>query len=411
MQENLFDVAVIGAGPAGIMAAIKASERGLKVVLVEKNSILGKKLLLTGNGRCNITNAEFDLKKLVQNYDNGKFLFHIFSVFGPKETIKFFEKIGVKTKIEENKRVFPTSNSAKDVLNALIEHIADKNVRIIYNAEVVDIILENKKISKILLKNREICAKKYIFCTGGKSRSLTGSDGLGYKLIEKLGHSIVKPMPALSPLELKEEWIKNLQGVSLSSVGVNVFEGANKQFSEKGEIIFTHFGVSGPAILNISGKVGELLESKDVKIYFDLFPLLNNERLREELGNNLQRYPKQTLKNVLSKLLPDRLAEVLIDVVGLDKNKRGVCISGVEKNILIKILKNFGVSAKNVYSFDQSQVTKGGVFLEEIDHKTLASKIIKNLFFAGEIIDIDGKTGGFNLQMCWSTGYVAGESC
>ncbi|MDP3052631.1 MAG: NAD(P)/FAD-dependent oxidoreductase [bacterium] len=428
IKENKFDIAVVGAGPAGMIAAGVAAESGAKVVLIEKNKQLGKKLLLTGNGRCNLTNAEFNLPELVKNYNNGEFLFHAFSVFGPKEVINFFEKLGVKTKIEEGKRVFPKSDDSEKVLEALNKYLAKNKVNILFNSEVASVEMEGnppspkatagrRKISKLILKDREITAEKYIFCTGGKSYPLTGSDGLGYKLAEKLGHTIVKPMPALSPIKLKEEWVKNLQGISLRDVKINVSknglpagQAGKKQFSEKGEILFTHFGISGPAVLNISAKVGELLEKDGVKICLDLFPALTQEELLKKLEETSKRYPKKNIKNTLSDFVPEKLAEVLLDITGVNKNKIASNISRPERAIIVKTLKNLEVAAESILGFDEAKVTRGGVFLEEIDHKTMKSKIINNLFFAGEIIDVDGKTGGFNLQMCWSTGYIAGKS-
>ena len=415
-KKDIFDVAVIGAGPAGMIAACTAACNGLRVVLIEKNKQLGKKLLLTGNGRCNLTNAEFNLRELVKNYNNGEFLFHAFSVFGPKEAINFFEKLGLKTKVETGRRVFPKSDDAEEVLDTLKKYLADNKVHIIYDSEVVDVSFKGNKINKLLLKSGEIKAKKYILCTGGKSYSLTGSDGFGYKLAEKTGHTIIKPKPALAPITVKEGWIKNLQGISLKDVKVTVFQNnlptqaGKKQLQEEGEILFTHFGISGPAALNISGKVGNLLEKGEVKICFDLFPLLNQEQLLKGIEDMLKKYANKTIKNILSAFMPERLAEVLLDITGLDKNKIANNMSKIEKGIIIKTLKNIELTPEDISGFEQAIVTRGGISLKEIDHKTMKSKIIDNLFFAGEIIDVDGKTGGFNLQMCWSTGYLAGRS-
>ncbi len=411
-----YDVAVIGAGPAGIMTAGQAAQLGLKVVLIEKNSKPGKKLLLTGNGRCNLTNAEFNLRELAKNYNNGEFLFHAFSVFGPKEVISFFENLGIKTKIENNKRVFPVSNSAENVLEALAKYLEKNKVEVLNNSEVVDVKKTGKKITKIVLADKEITAKNYILTTGGKSYSQTGSTGFGYELSEKLGHKIAEPMPALAPIELSAQggpvsgW-KALQGISLKDVRLNVLSNNKKIISEEGEIIFTHYGISGPAVLNISGKVQELLKNGETKISIDLFPLLNQEELKKGLETELKKYPNKSNKNILSIFVPERLADVLLDVAGLDKEKTGNNMSKVERELITKTLKTFEITPKQVLDFDLAMVTRGGVSLKEIDHKTMKSKIISNLLFAGEILDVDGKTGGFNLQMCWSTGYIAGKSC
>lgn len=406
-----YDVAVTGAGPAGMMAAGQAAQLGLSVVLIEKNSKPGKKLLLTGNGRCNITNAEFNSRELVKNYNNGEFLFHAFSVFGPKEVINFFDKLGVKTKIEANKRVFPVSNDANDVLDALKKYLEENKVEILYNSEVADIKKIKNKITKIILKDREITAKNYILTTGGKSYSHTGSTGLGYELSEKLGHSIIKPTPALSPIALEDRFIKGLQGISLKDVKLTALQDNKKYISEEGEIIFTHYGISGPAVLNISGKISELLAKGETKIYIDLFPLLNQEELKKGLETELKKYPGKTNKNILSFFVPERLAEALLIFAKIDGSKIANNMSKPERELVVKTLKNFEVAPKEVLDFNLAMVTRGGVSLKEIDHKTMKSKIINNLSFAGEIIDVDGKTGGFNLQMCWSTGYIAGRSC
>ncbi len=411
-----WDVAIMGAGPAGLMAAGKASSLGLKVVLIEKNPAPAKKLLLTGGGRCNFSNAEFDLRKLVKNYDNGEFLFHAFSVFGPKETISFFEKLGIKTKTEKDKKVFPESGKANRVLEALNKNLSPAKVKKLFNTEIIGIDKKGRKISKIILKSGEITAKKYILCTGGKSYPLTGSNGFGYTLAEKLGHTIISPHSALSPIKIKETWVKNLQGISLSDVKVELLqnglpakEGKN-YIQETKEIIFTHFGVSGPAILNISGKVGELVKLGDLKLRMDLCTPLNQNDLYKKLEEAYQRFSKKTVKNILSDFMPERLTEALLDINKIDKDKIANNMTKAERWAVVKAIKVFELTVEDVLGFDQAMVTKGGVSLKEIDHMTMKSKKIDNLYFAGEIIDVNGKTGGFNLQMCWSTGNLAAEN-
>ncbi|MFA6190306.1 MAG: NAD(P)/FAD-dependent oxidoreductase [Candidatus Staskawiczbacteria bacterium] len=410
--KDKYDVAIIGAGPAGIMAAGKASSLGLKVILIEKNSSLGKKLLLTGNSRCNLTNAEFNLKNLISNYNKGaEFLFHVFSVFGPKETIEFFSNLGLKTKIEKSNRVFPTSDSSKEVLETLKKYLENNKVNILYNSEIKKIVKNGKSIEKIILQDKEIRAKKYILTTGGKSYPLTGSNGAGYELAKKLGHTIVPLSPALAPIKLKNSWIKNLQGISLKNVAINILSNNKKYSGGQGEIMFTHSGISGPAIMNISDKVGELLEKSETKICLDFFPLLSQQEVLNNFEELLKKYPKKTIKNILAELLPEKFSEIMLYILGIDREKIANNMSKIEKQKITKVLKGFEVEVENVAGFEQAIVTKGGISLKEIDHKTMKSKIIDNLFFAGEIIDINGKTGGFNLQACWSTGYIAGQSC
>ena len=412
-EDRKFDVAIIGAGPAGMMAAMQSARSGLRVVLIEKNSKPGKKLLLTGGGRCNLTNAEFNLKNLVSNYNNGEFLFYAFSEFGPKQTMEFFNNLEIKTKTEAGNRVFPASDSANEILQALKKELVKNKVKILYNSEVKDIKIKENKITKIILQNGEILANKYILATGGKSYPQTGSDGFGFKLAEKLGHKIIKPMPAVSPIRINNNWVKNLQGISLKNIKLNVFasDSPSRKASagEDGEIIFTHFGISGPAALNISGKVGELLEKGAVKISLDLFPEMNQEEVLKNFEEMLQKYLKQSIKNILCEIAPERFVEVLLEIVKIDKNKIANNMSKIEKNLIVKILKNFEMTAEDLMGFNGAMLTRGGIFLKEINHKTMQSKIIDNLFFAGEIINADGKTGGFNLQMCWSTGFIAGQ--
>ncbi len=408
-----FDVAVIGGGPAGIMSAIVASEKGAKVAIIEKNSSLGKKLLLTGGGRCNFTNAEYDLRQLVQKYeDNGKFLFHAFSVFGPKQVIEFFTKLKVEIKIEKGKRVFPVSDNAIDILNALINKLWENNVEIVYDAEVIDIQKKNNTIINIktVINKKEtiITAKKYIICTGGKSYAKTGSTGKCFPLIKKLGHRIESLSPALSPIKTKETWIKEWQGIGLEDVSICI---KSKKTTQQGDILFAHFGLSGPVSLNISNKIRKLLtKEKETIINIDLMPAHNIYQLTEKIRKCLQNNKSKTIKNSLDCILPQRVIISILELVNIDKDKRSNDIKKEEVHILTKTIKNISLTAIGVMGFSNAMVTSGGVAVNEIDDKTMKSKIINNLFFAGEVIDVSGSTGGFNLQGCFSTGYLAGLS-
>lgn len=410
-KENNFDVAIIGAGPAGMIAAGRAAELGARVILIEKNKKPGRKLLLTGKGRCNITNAEFNLRKLVENYGkNGKFLFHAFSVFGPREVIDFFEKLGLKTKIERGKRVFPFSNKSEDVLKTLIKYLTKNKANVIYNSKIIRIDYQNRKIKKLILKDKEIVAENYIFCTGGKSYPLTGSTGDGFKWVKNLGHHIKELSPALVPIRTKERWVKELQGLSLKNVEISVFQKDKKKYSKFGECLFTHFGLSGPIILHISKKVGELLKNGEVKLSLDLKPSLDFAKLDKRVQRDFKKYQNKSFKNCLNDLLPRKLIPIIIRLSNITPEKKVNSITREERHNLVKLLKNLEMRVEKLLGFDSAIITSGGIYLEEIDDKTMKSKIIDNLFFAGEIINIDGRSGGFNLQICWSTGYLAGEN-
>ena len=411
IKEDKFDVAVVGAGPAGMIAAGRAAELGAKVILIEKNKKPGIKLLLTGKGRCNITNAEFNLRKLVENYGkNGKFLFHAFSVFGPKDIINFFEKLRLKTKTERGKRIFPLSDKSEDVLRALINYLTKNKVNIVYNSAVIGVDCKDHKIKKLILENEEIVAGNYIFCTGGKSYPLTGSTGDGFKWATDLGHRIKKISPVLVPIKIKENWVKELQGLSLKNVEISVFQKGKKERSEFGECLFTHFGLSGPIILDISKKVGELLKDGEVKLLLDLKPALDSAKLDGRVQRDFKKYRNKLFKNCLANLLPCKLIPVIVKLSNINPEKKVNMITKEERHNLVRLLKNLEMTVRELLGFDSAIITSGGISLEEIDHKTMRSKVIDNLFFAGEIIDVDGPTGGFNLQVCWSTGYLSGES-
>jgi len=414
--EDKFDVAVVGAGPAGIMAAGAAAEFGAKVILIEKNKQIGRKLRLTGNGRCNITNAEFNLKKLIENYgEGGKFLFHAFFIFGPEKVINFFNSLGVKTKIEEKNRVFPASGKAMDVSIALEKYLLKNKISISLGSQVTKVAakknaFKKREIEKLIVGNKEITAKKYIFCTGGKSYPITGSTGDGFTWANDFGHTINELSPALAPIRLKENWVKDLQGLALSDVGISVVQDGKKYFQETGDILFTHFGLSGPLILNISKKIGNLLKHGNVKIRLDLFPELNMEDLDKTIQEKIKKNPKKFIKNILTDFMPQRFLSIFEKRSSIKIDKQIANFSKSDRKIIVKFLKNIEFEATKLLGFDQAMVTSGGVSLSEINDKTMRSKIVDNLFFAGETIDIDGKTGGFNLQACWSTGYLAGKS-
>ena len=411
-MNYVFDVAVIGGGPAGMMASGRAAEAGAKVLLLEKNRSLGRKLLVTGKGRSNLTRAEFNFRELVKKYGReGDFLLFPLSVFGVKETIEFFNKKGLATKIERGKRVFPRSDSSRDVLRILLNYLKEGKVEIRTNSKVGKVIPDGNKIAKIILKGgQEFAARNYIIATGGKSFPGTGSTGDGYRWLEKLGHKIEKLRPALVPLRIKENWPKKAQGLSLKNVRLTVFQNNKKQDSRFGEMLFTHFGVSGPIVLNLSFKVGELLEKGEVKLVLDLKPALDFTTLDKRLQSDFAKYGNKLFKNSLDDLLPQKLIQVVVELSGINPVKKTNEITKEERRKLAKLLKTMEMQVIGLLGFGMAIITSGGVSLKEIDAKTMKSKLIDNLFLAGEIINLHGPTGGYNLQLCWSTGYLAGKS-
>lgn len=407
-----FDIVVIGGGPAGMMSAGIAAQNGASVALLEKNSKLGQKLLLTGKGRCNITNAEFDNRKLSEKYGKeGKALLSPFSVFAPKDTISFFENIGIKTKIEHGQRVFPSSDSAPDVLNALVKFLKKRNVNIIFNTAVAGFKQKaDGKISHIITAdNKKIFADNYIICTGGKSYPKLGSTGDGYLWAEKLGHTILKPKPSLTPIKIKESWIKDAQGLSLKNVKLTL-QNEKKNAECFGEMLFTHFGISGPIALDISKEVGALLEKGGAVLRLDLKPALSAVELDKRIQKDFKKFQNKLFKNSLDDLLPQKLIPIIINLSKINPDKKVHSITKEERGRLVNLFKNMKMTPERLIGFEKAIVTSGGISLKEIDFKTMRSKIVKNLFFAGEIINLDGPCGGFNLQICWTTGYIAGKN-
>jgi len=411
-MDYIYDVIVIGGGPAGIMAAGRAAEAGAKVLILEKNGSLGRKLLITGKGRSNLTRAEFDLKELAKKYGReGYFLLSSLTVFGVRETIEFFNKRGLATKVERGKRIFPQSDSSGDVLSILLNYLKEGKVEIRTNSGVKDIVKEGDKIAKVILKDgREFTARNYVIATGGKSFPGTGSTGDGYRWLEKLGHKIEKLRPALVPLNIKESWVKIAQGLSLKNVELTVFQNDKKQDFRFGEMLFTHFGVSGPIILDLSFKIGELLEKGDVELVLDMKPALDFTVLDKRLQSDFLKYSNKLFRNSLDDLLPQKLIPIVVKLSGINPEKKTHEITKKERQLLVKLLKGIKMQVSGLLGFDMAIITSGGVSLKEIDAKTMKSKVIDNLFLAGEIINLHGPTGGYNLQLCWSTGYLAGRS-
>jgi predicted Rossmann fold flavoprotein len=405
-----YDVAVIGGGPAGIIAAGRAGALGARVILLEKNLQLGQKLLITGGGRCNFTNYIIEPKIMASKLNhNGRFLISALHQFGPEDMINFLNNSGVPTKIEADNRVFPINNRSQDILKALIGYLKRNNVTVQNNAIVKNIIKKDNLITKIISTNgQEISAKQFILCTGGKSYPKTGSTGDGYQWLRALGHNIIKPKPSLSPIALEEKFIKQLEGLSLKDIKIYLYQNKKKINSELGDIIFTSDGISGPAVLNLSRKINELNGKSEIAL--DLKPKLDIEDLNSQLKNVFQIDKNKMIKNILTNLLPSKLVLVILKSAEINVDKKVHSITREERQKILTLIKSFVLHIRGLKGFNSAMITSGGVDIKEIDPKTMKSKLIENLYFAGEIIDVDGPTGGYNLQICWSTGYLSGDS-
>jgi len=410
-MNDIYDVIVIGGGPSGMMAAGIAASRGAQVLLLEKNSTLGKKLLLSGNGRCNITHAEFDLRALVSAYgDTGAFLFSALHAFGPKQTMAFFEDIGVPLHTEPTGRVFPVSNSAGKVVDALTENLENNFVTISCSCEVKKVLVHDSLVTSVILKNNnEIKTKNLIIATGGLSYPATGSTGDGINWAKKIGLDIVSPNPALVPLKTRESWVKHIQGLALDNVEVTVFQRNKKITSNIGDLLFTHFGVSGPVILNVSKDVIEAKKHGDVTLKINMIADSTIEEFDKKLQSEFKEHSKTYLKNYLTYYVPKRMGDCLLKISKMNGDKVLADITREERAKLCGMLCGLELTVAGDMGYHLAMVTSGGVSVKEIDPKTMRSKKISNLFVVGEALDIDGPTGGYNLQAAWATGYVAGS--
>lgn len=403
--------AIIGGGPAGMMAAIAASEKS-QVTLYEKNDILGKKLLITGKGRCNLTNAGTEDEIIEAFGKNGRFLFSALNSFSNKDLMNFFEKRGLPLKVERGKRVFPESDKSLDVLRVLEKELNEKNIKILKNTSVKKInVLENNGFEIVTEKGNETY-DALVITTGGKSYPKTGSTGDGYIFARSLGHSVSSLSPYLIPLETNQEDIKELMGLSLKNVLLKAFINGKKKGEEFGEMIFTHFGISGPVVLTLSKIAVDALKKEKNKVvyYIDFKPALSFDELDKRIIRDFEKYNNKQFKNALDDLLPRKMIPVVLNRSGIDEEKKVNQISKEERKIIIDLLKNFPVEISGTRPLSEAIVTSGGISLKEINPKTMESKLYPGLFFAGEILDLDGVTGGYNLQEAFSTGFLAGSS-
>lgn len=411
-------VIIIGGGPAGMMAAITSAENGNEVILIEKMPSLGRKLCITGKGRCNITSS-LEMEDFIKNTPgNGMFLYSSFNNFTNQDIINFLEKQGLKVKEERGNRIFPVTDSARDVLNCFVKKLNELKVKLMLNTKVTEIITEEQKVVGIKTEKETIKADKVILATGGKSYPTTGSTGDGYEFVKKLGHTITEIKPSLVPLEsYDKEFCKALQGLSLKNVEINLVdeEKGKTIYNDFGEMLFTHFGVSGPTILSGSAhlvrykNIEQLLKDKKIALTIDFKPALGEEKLDNRILRDFEELKNKQFKNSLDKLLPKKLIPVIIEKTGISENKQVNEITKEERKKLVKELKKFKIYIKGFRPIDEAIITSGGINIKEINPKTMESKIVEGLYFAGEIIDVDSYTGGFNLQIAYSTGYTAGK--
>ena len=411
-------VIVIGGGPAGMMAAISSAEKKNEVILLEKMQGLGRKLLITGKGRCNITSS-LDMDEFIKNTPgNGMFLYSCYQQFTNQDMISFLKQEGLEVKEERGNRIFPITDKSIDVLKCFTKKIKELGIKIKYSTRVEDILVENNHIVGVIAEGVKIKADKVILATGGKSYPLTGSTGDGYEIAEKLGHTITKIKPSLVPLETYEQDLhQSLQGLSLRNVKIKIVDtNKNRQIYEDfGEMLFTHFGVSGPVILSGSAhlvrykNVDELLKNKKIKLEIDLKPALTEEKLNDRILRDFEEIKNKNFKNSLDKLLPQKLIPVIIERSGINPEKQVNSITKQERMQIVKLLKEFDVTLRNFRRIEDGIITAGGISIKEVNPKTMESKLISGLYFAGEILDVDSYTGGFNLQIAYSTGFVAGK--
>ena len=413
-KQEIWDVVVVGGGPSGMLAAARAAELGSSVILLEKNPGLGKKLLITGGGRCNVTNNKKDNRTMLAKYEGSdQFLFSAFSQYGVAETIQFFESRGMKMKEENDGRLFPVSNSAKSVWDVLVKYMKEGGVTIRYQSTVES--LEFRKDDglfclKIKNARAEILAKKCILATGGTSHPETGSTGDGFKWLKKLGHTIIENDFALVPIVVKDEWAKKLGGVALSDIKIISFLDGVRQSAKIGRVLFTHFGLSGPTILNMAREVGDMLRNGEVVLSLDLFPKLDAGALRRKLQEILVAESNKKIKNVLGALVPSALVAPVLAMCNVDVETPNHSLSTESRKKIVDTLKGIPLHVEGLLGAEKAIVSSGGVDLREVDFKTMQSRIVPNLYLVGDVLNINRPSGGYSLQLCWTTGYVAGGS-
>ena len=404
-------ILVVGGGAAGMMAAVTAARRGKNVLLLEKNEKLGKKLFITGKGRCNLTNSAEVEELFNAVVSNPKFLYSSFYSFTNDQVISFFEGMGVKTKVERGGRVFPESDHSSDVIRALEQEMKRLGVRISLRTEVKEILTEDGRAKGVRLSSgRMIAADAVIVATGGISYPSTGSTGDGYRFARECGHKVTDLSPALVPMEVKEWYAKELMGLSLRNIGIRITDGKKKLYEEFGEMLFTHYGVTGPVILSASSIVGKKLKEHPLTLHIDLKPALTEEQLDKRVLRDFEANHNRQFKNAVDSLFPAKLRPVAIELSGIPEEKKVNEVTKEERLHFVRLIKDFSMTLTGLRGYHEAIITKGGVSVKEIDPGTMESKLVKGLYFAGEVLDLDAVTGGYNLQIAWSTGYLAGAN-
>ncbi len=412
-KNQKFDVIVVGGGASGMMAAGRAAELGKKVLLLEKNKKLGEKLKISGGGRCNITNAEEDERIFLQKYGtNEQFLYSAFSQFGMKDTFSFFEKKGLPLVVQARKRAFPHTEKALDVYATLLKYLQSGNVTIMPNVSVTKINSEDKKIVSVMCGRQEYKAASYIIATGGVSHPETGSTGDGFLWLKKMGHTVADPTPTIVPIAVADEWIKVLAGTSLSFMKITFFSEGKKKFSKTGKVLFTHFGLSGPLILNSASQVADLLHSGAVTATIDAYPDTDLGALEKKIIAVFDANKNKMLKNIFKEITPPGTAESILSLLKekIVPETKVHSVTKEQRKIIVHLLKALPVTVTGLMGFDRAVVADGGVPLSEIDTKTMRSKKIENLFITGDLLHINRPSGGYSLQLCWTTGFVAGSN-
>ncbi len=406
-----YDVIVIGGGASGMMAAGRAAERGRKVLLLEKNNHLGEKLAISGGGRCNITNAQDNKRLLLQNYGSAeKFLYSPFSQFGMKETFSFFESRGLPLVVQANHRAFPATEKASDVVRVLEDYLRQRHVEVRMGAEVQGFVEDQGKITGVLVNGQRLQAESYIVATGGKSHPETGSTGDGFAWLKDLGLKVEDPTPTIVPLAVSDAWVKSLAGVSLDNVKVTFFVEGKKQLSVKGRILCTHFGLSGPTILNVAGKVADMLHAGAVTAAIDVYPEMDLGALDKHIIKIFDENKNRDVKNVMKLIAPIGTAPAILTLLPpIDQTKKVHSISKQERKTLVNLLKVLPATITGLMGYDRAVIADGGVALTDVDGKTMRSRRYNNLYITGDLLHISRPSGGYSLQLCWTTGWVAGN--